>query len=99
MHDFSCKHPEDMYYDVLARRATYFKNTQEGREEMSEVMERFAKKYAQAYAKKYAEQVKSQQKIEFARKCLYKGYTVADVADLTELPIEEVRKLAEKRSA
>lgn len=91
MHDFSCKNPEDMYYDVLAQRATYFKNTQEGREEMSEVMERFAKKYA--------EQVKSQQKIEFARKCLYKGYAVADVADLTELPIEEVRKLAEKRSA
>ena len=87
MHDFSCKNPEDMYYDVLAQRATYFKNTQEGREEMSEVMERFADK------------VKYQQQIEFARRCLYKGYTVADVADLTELPIEEVRKLAEKRSA
>ena len=103
MHDFSCKHPEDMYYDVLAQRATYFKKTQKGREEMSEVMERFAKKYAQAYAEEYAQeyanQVKYQQQIEFARKCLYKGYTVADVADLTELPIEEVRKLAEKRSA
>ena len=95
MHDFSCKNPEDMYYDVLAQRATYFKKTQKGREEMSEVMERFAKKYAQEYAK----QAKYQQQLEFARKCLYKGYTIADVADLTELPLEEVRKLAEKRSA
>lgn len=91
MHDFSCKNPEDMYYDVLAQRATYFKKTQKGREEMSEVMERFAKKYA--------DNVKHQQQMDIARKWLDRGTSVEDVADVMELPIEEVRKLAEKRSA
>ena len=91
MHDFSCKNPEDMYYDVLAQRATYFKKTQKGREEMSEVMEKFAKKYA--------DNVKHQQQMDIARKWLDRGTSVEDVADVMELPIEEVRKLAEKRSA
>lgn len=31
MHDFSCKEPDDMYYDVLTKRAAYFKKTQEER--------------------------------------------------------------------
>ena len=87
MHDFSCKNPDDMHYRVLAERATYFKKNEKGREEMSEVMERFA------------EQVAFQQKIEFALRCLHKGYTEKVAADLADIPIEEVQKLAEKRTA
>ena len=91
MHDFSCKNPENMYYDVLAKRATYLKKTQKGREEMSETMKKFAYKYA--------EQAKYQQKLEFAEGLLADGMSVEFTARHTKLPLEEVRKLAEKRSA
>ena len=76
-----------MHYSVLAERATYFKKNEKGREEMSEVMKRFA------------EQIALQQKIEFAKKLLSKGMSVEFTADSTELPIQEVQKLAEQRSA
>ncbi len=91
MHDFSCKEPDEMYYGVLAERATYFKKTQKGREEMSDVMRKFADKYA--------EQVKYQQKLEFAEGLLADGMGVEFTARHTKLPLEEVRKLAQKRSA
>ena len=39
MHDFRCTRPEDMYYDLLAKRAGYFKHQPEGAEKMSAVME------------------------------------------------------------
>ena len=76
-----------MHYSVLAERATYFKKNGKGREEMSEVMKRFA------------EQIALQQKIDVASRCLRKGYTEEEAADLADLPLEEVQKLAEQRSA
>lgn len=87
MHDLSCKEPEDMHYSILAERATYFKKNEKGREEMSEVMERFAK------------QVAHQKSIDVALRCLRKGYTEEVAADLADISLEEVQKLAEQRSA
>ena len=86
MHDFNCKNPDDMHYSILAERATYFKKNEKGREEMSEVMEIFAKKVAY------------EQKVEVARRLLAKGMSIDFTADSTELPVQEVQKLAEKRS-
>ena len=77
--------------DKIAERATYFKKNEKGREEMSEVMERFAEQVAQ--------QVAYQKTVDFAKKLLFKGMSVEFTADSTELPIQEVQKLAEKRSA
>ena len=87
MHDFSCKEPAEMYYKALAERATYFKKNEKGRGEMSEVMKRFA------------EQVALQQKIEFANGLLADGMSIDFTARHTKLPLEEVQKLAEKRTA
>ena len=41
MHDFSCADPEDMNYQVLADRARYFKNEEEGVGIMSKILEDF----------------------------------------------------------
>ena len=41
MHDFSCADPEDMNYQVLADRARYFKNDEEGVGIMSKILEDF----------------------------------------------------------
>ena len=30
MHDFFCTDPNDMHYDIFAKRAKYFKETEEG---------------------------------------------------------------------
>ncbi len=39
MHDFSCTNPSDMYYDVLAERVRFFKESKEGISIMCKVME------------------------------------------------------------
>lgn len=36
MHDFRCRRPEEMYYDVLARRTSYFKYDVKGAAQMTE---------------------------------------------------------------
>ena len=40
MHDFKCKNPDDMYYEILKNRTKYFKETMEGKRDMCEAMER-----------------------------------------------------------
>ena len=76
-----------MYYSVLAERARYFKKNEKGREEMSEVIERFA------------EQVAYQKTVEIAKGLLADGMSIDFTVRHTKLPLEEVQKLAEKRSA
>ena len=51
MHDFHCTRPEDMYYDVLAERVRYFKETEEGASAMCEAMEKLARDFAGELAK------------------------------------------------
>ena len=51
MHDFHCTRPEDMYYDVLAERMRYFKETEEGASAMCEAMEKLARDFAGELAK------------------------------------------------
>ena len=95
MHDFSCKDPADMHYRILAERAMYFKKNEKGREEMSEVMKRFAEEFA----KQAAEQAAYQKSVDFAKKLLGEKMSMEFVVRTTDLPLEEVQKLAEKRSA
>ena len=44
MHDFSCKNPDDMYYENLATRVRYFKEEEEGVQKMGDVMEKLMAK-------------------------------------------------------
>lgn len=44
MHDFSCKNPDDMYYENLAARVRYFKEEEEGTQKMGDVMEKLMAK-------------------------------------------------------
>ena len=76
-----------MHYSVLAERATYFKKNEKGREEMSEIMKRFA------------EQIAYQKTVEIAKGLLADGMSIDFTARHTDLPLEEVQKLAEQRSA
>lgn len=44
MHDFSCKNPDDMYYENLATKVKYFKEEEEGVQKMGDVMEKLIAK-------------------------------------------------------
>lgn len=51
------------------------------------------------YAEKKAKQAAYAKQLEFAENLFAEGMSVEFIARTTKLPLEEVRKLAEKRSA
>ena len=46
MHDFSCPDPADMYYQVLAERASFLKEKEEGVTEMCKIMDEMMREAA-----------------------------------------------------
>ena len=46
MHDFSCPNPSDMYYEVLAERASFLKEKEEGVAEMCKIMDEMMREAA-----------------------------------------------------
>ena len=82
MHDFSCTNPSDMYYGVLADRVRFFKESKEGIAVMCKVMEDMRKDSLK----------------EVALRMLAAGkYALEEIANISGLSLEEVKKLKEKR--
>ena len=46
MHDFNCSDAAEMYFDILKRQVSQFKNSEEGRHAMCKAVEEFAEKIA-----------------------------------------------------
>lgn len=83
MHDFRCLSPADMFYPVLARQVKFFKETEGGQEIMCQVFEELAEKRV------------IEEKKESARRMIAKSkLTIEEIAEYTDLPVEEVRELA-----
>lgn len=83
MHDFRCLSSVDMFYPILAKQVKYFKETEEGQKIMCQVFEDLAEK-------RVAEEKKA-----FARRMITKGkLSIEEIAEYTDLPVEEVRELA-----
>ncbi len=95
MQDLSCAEPEKMHYKELAETVNYFKTTKEGALDMTDIIEL----YAENKARKAAEKAAYQTSVELAENMLADKMSVEAVARYSKLPIEEVRKLAEKQSA
>ena len=88
MQDFFCPDPKKMHYDVFAERAGYFKDTKEGMSGMCKLMEDYGNKVAIETSK------------AFAAKLWNSGMRdLEQIANLTELPLDEVKKLFEGKSA
>ena len=82
IHDFLCENPDDMKFQVLADRARYCKESEEGVRKVSRIVE------------EYGEELKKAKTIEIARNMLKRGKnTVAEIAEDTGLTIEEVNSL------
>lgn len=92
MHDFSCTDPSDMYYDILAERARFFKESKEGIAVMCKAMEDMRMESLQEGRK---ENMK-----DTALRMLAAGkYALEEIAAISGLSLEEVKKLNENKSA
>ncbi len=88
MHDFSCTAPDDMYYDELAERVRFFKESKEGVAIMCRAMEDMRN------------QTLREGMIEVAKKLLKDGtLTLEKIAECVGLPLDEVKKLQAGRGA
>lgn len=88
MQDFFCKDPREMHYKVLSDRAGYFKDDKEGVDTMCKLVEDYADKRA------------NERSISMATKLWNSGMRdLQQIADLTDLPLDEVKKLFEGKTA
>lgn len=95
MQDFNCTDPNKMHYQELADKVKFFKTTKEGEVNMTDIIEI----YANNKAEKAIKEAEYKQKIEFAEGLLADGMSIEFTARHAKLSLEEVRKLAEKRTA
>ena len=100
MQDFFCKDPREMHYKVLSDRAGYFKKDKEGVDTMCKLMEDYADKRAKQAAEAAAEKAAKERSISIATNLWNKGERdLQQIADLTDLPLDEVKKLFEGKTA
>ena len=95
MQDLYCTNPEELHYKEFAERMRFLKYNKEGEEKMTDLIEEFAQKMA----KKAAEEASYNNSVEVALSLLDDGMSVEFAAKHSKLSVEEVRALAEKRSA
>lgn len=102
MHDFRCTRAEDMYYEVLANRVRYFKETEEGARTMSEAMENlardFAKELTKEAEKRGMERGREEGKIDMVLEMLRDKLPLEMVARISKLSLEHVQELGRMHS-
>ena len=88
-HDFLCNDPDEMYLPLMAETAKYYKTDPEGVEHMCKSMEDRINAATAAAAAAAA--------IDIALKMILKGkLTLEEIAECSNLPLDEVKALAEK---
>ena len=87
MQNFFCERPEQMNYKELAERADYFKAEAEGVNAMCELMEKFGER------KMEEGRMESARRTAAALLALGK-LTLSQIAEATQLPMEEVERLS-----
>ena len=90
MHDFSCTVPDDMYYDELAERVRFFKESKEGISIMCKVMEDMRN---ESLKEGMERGVKEGMKKAALRMLQAGKYALEEVAEISGLSLEDVKKL------
>ena len=95
MQDFFCESPKKMHYKELASRADYFKTEAEGVHTMCELMEKFGEKKLEEgrLEGRLEGRIESARRTATALLALGK-LTVSQIADATQLSLEEVKRLS-----
>ena len=82
MHDLRCRHAAEMHFDILKKRVSQFKNSEEGRRTMCKAME------------KIKAEGKRETMIATAKRLLANGKLVLkEIAQCTGLSLAQVKKL------
>lgn len=85
-----------MNYELLSRRTEYFKESKEGVDTMCKLMD----DYADKRARKAAEIAANERSINMATELWNDGMRdIEKIARLTKLPLDEVKKLFDTKSA
>lgn len=92
MHDFRCKNPHEMNFDVLKKPAIFFKETEEGRQQLSSAVEKLVNEEAARIAKEEVDKNKRNIAINMIRA----DYKDEEISKITGLPIEEVVELRQE---
>lgn len=95
MHDFSCTDPENMYYNELAERVRFFKESKEGVAIMCKVMEDMRNESLKEGIK---EGIKEGMKEAALRMLAARKYALEEIANISGLSLEEVNKLKTERN-
>ena len=98
MHDFLCRNAAEMYFDILKRQVSQFKNSEEGRHDMCEAVEEFAEKIAvrrEARGKREGKREGRREAVlALAKKLLANGkLMLKEIAECTGLSLVQVKKL------
>ena len=93
MHDFNCKDAKDMVNPLLAEEVRYLKETEGGRSQMSRLLEEMRNEVAE----KAKAEGNHEKAVNTALKMIAKNYEAEEIAEITGLSLEEVRKLAENQ--
>ena len=86
MHDFSCTDPADMYYEELAERVRFFKESKEGISIMCKVMEDMRNESLK-------EGIREGMKAAALRMLDAGKYALEEIAEISGLPLDDVKKL------
>ena len=102
MHDMRCRDADEMYFDVLKKKVSQFKNSEEGRRIMCKAVEEYAERRAavvrvEAKAEGRAEgkrEGKRQTMLAMAKRLLANGkLMLKEIAECTGLSLAQVKKL------
>ena len=98
MHDFNCKDAKDMVNPLLAEEVRYLKETEGGRSQMSRILEEMRNEVAEIAKAEGKAEGNHEKAVNTALKMIARGRdSIEEVAEITGLSLEEVRKLAENQ--
>jgi hypothetical protein len=99
MQDLYCTEPAKLHYKEFAERMEFLKCSKEGEEKMTDIIELYAQSVAEQVAKQAAKETVHKKSVEVALSLLADGMSIDFAAKHSKLTVEEVRRLAEKRTA
>ena len=98
MHDFSCNSVSEMNNSVLKDRTAYFKEKQEGKTTMCRIMEELKEETAAKVTQQVTQQVTAENSRKIALSLIRANkLPLEEIAIATDLPLSEVKKLAEQK--
>ena len=98
MHDFNCKDAKDMVNPLLAEEVRYLKETEGGRSQMSRLLEEMRNEVAEKAKAEGKAEGNHEKAVDTALKMIARGRdSIEEIAEITGLSMEEVRKLAENQ--